>query len=167
MFPPQDLILHCLCLQFFPALLSTNGSTSSNPAFCTSAANSIALHTPEPLLGLQSISATTSYLSSSFHLEDGASSLRINRPSPVVTLFSSINYLVRHILRDPGRSHRAGEVGVSETPGEQAPLDCSQLAVEEWPTPSTPMKLQRFLGFASFYHRVIFDYSRVTAGLSS
>lgn len=32
-------------------------------------------------------------------------------------------------------------------------------AVEEWPTPSSLKKLQRFLGFTNFYLRFIQDYS--------
>ncbi len=39
--------------------------------------------------------------------------------------------------------------------------------VADWPTPSTRMELQRFLGFASFYQHFIRNYSLVAAHLTT
>ncbi len=39
-------------------------------------------------------------------------------------------------------------------------------AVAEWPQPDSRKQLQRFLGFASFYRRVIKNFNRVAAPLS-
>ncbi|CAK6981241.1 uncharacterized protein LOC108874699, partial [Scomber scombrus] len=39
-------------------------------------------------------------------------------------------------------------------------------AVEQWPAPATRKQLQRFLGFANFYRRLIRDYSRLAAPFS-
>ncbi len=40
-------------------------------------------------------------------------------------------------------------------------------AVAEWPTPQTIKELQRFLGFANFYHRFIKGFSLLTAPLTT
>ncbi|KAL0173914.1 hypothetical protein M9458_029882, partial [Cirrhinus mrigala] len=40
-------------------------------------------------------------------------------------------------------------------------------AIQEWPTPNTVKKLQRFLGFSNFYHCFIQNYSIITAPLTS
>ncbi len=40
-------------------------------------------------------------------------------------------------------------------------------AVKEWPLPLSVKELQRFLGFANFYHRFIKDFSLHTAPLTS
>uniref|UniRef100_A0A8C1XXR9 ribonuclease H n=1 Tax=Cyprinus carpio TaxID=7962 RepID=A0A8C1XXR9_CYPCA len=40
-------------------------------------------------------------------------------------------------------------------------------AVRNWPTPTTIKELQRFLGFANFYHRYIQNYSSITNPLTS
>ncbi len=40
-------------------------------------------------------------------------------------------------------------------------------AVKEWPLPQSVKELQRFLGFANFYHRFIKDFSLHTAQLTS
>ena len=39
-------------------------------------------------------------------------------------------------------------------------------AVTDWPIPSDRKQLQRFLGFANFYHRFIRDYSSVASPLT-
>ena len=39
-------------------------------------------------------------------------------------------------------------------------------AVEQWPTPTNRKALQRFLGFANFYHRFIRNYSSIAAPLT-
>jgi hypothetical protein len=38
-------------------------------------------------------------------------------------------------------------------------------AVVDWPQPMSRVQLQRFLGFANFYHRFIWDYSTLAAPL--
>ncbi|KAK3544517.1 hypothetical protein QTP86_014096 [Hemibagrus guttatus] len=40
-------------------------------------------------------------------------------------------------------------------------------AVRDWPTPTSVKELQRFLGFANFYHRFIKDYSSITSPLTN
>ena len=39
-------------------------------------------------------------------------------------------------------------------------------AVADWPTPTSRKQLQRFLGFADFYRRFIWNYSRVATPLT-
>ncbi|KAK3512021.1 hypothetical protein QTP70_027617 [Hemibagrus guttatus] len=47
-------------------------------------------------------------------------------------------------------------------------MDCTKVeAIKSWPQPSTVKDLQRFLGFANFYHRFISGYSDLTAPLTS
>ena len=88
MFSSGDLI--CLCSttsvqQHFSC------STTGTPALCTSAANSLALCSPESLLTTLTTSANVSNRSSSFHLQNG-----LSPPSPAVV--KSINYLARYSL---------------------------------------------------------------------
>ena len=40
-------------------------------------------------------------------------------------------------------------------------------AVSEWPTPGTIKRLQRLLGFANFYRRLIRGFSQIAAPLTS
>ncbi|KAL0150131.1 hypothetical protein M9458_054558 [Cirrhinus mrigala] len=40
-------------------------------------------------------------------------------------------------------------------------------AVKDWPQPTTVKELQRFCGFPNFYHRFIFQYSQLSAPLTS
>lgn len=47
--------------------------------------------------------------------------------------------------------------------GQLSPDPAKMQAVADWPTPSS---LQSFLGFASFYHHFIRDYSKVAAPLT-
>ncbi|KAK3506869.1 hypothetical protein QTP70_030608 [Hemibagrus guttatus] len=47
-------------------------------------------------------------------------------------------------------------------------MDCAKVeAIKSWPQPDTGKDLQRFLGFANFYHRFISGYSDLTAPLTS
>jgi hypothetical protein len=39
-------------------------------------------------------------------------------------------------------------------------------AIRDWPTPQSVREVQVFLGFANFYQRFIYMYSRVAKGLS-
>ena len=64
----------------------------------TSAANSSALCSTESPPTPQSTSSTLNNLSSSFHLENGDSSLCINPPSVAITLLCSVNYLELYCL---------------------------------------------------------------------
>lgn len=40
-------------------------------------------------------------------------------------------------------------------------------AIQNWPAPTTVKELQRFLGFANFYHRFIANYSKIATPLTS
>ncbi|KAK3509093.1 hypothetical protein QTP70_020297 [Hemibagrus guttatus] len=51
---------------------------------------------------------------------------------------------------------------------ERIQMDCGKVeAIKSWPQPGTVKYLQRFLGFANFYHRFISGYSDLTTPLTS
>ncbi|XP_053530636.1 uncharacterized protein LOC128628963 [Ictalurus punctatus] len=51
---------------------------------------------------------------------------------------------------------------------EGVAMDQSKVrAVVEWPTPRTVEELQRFLGFANFYQRLIRDFCKIAQPLTS
>jgi len=39
--------------------------------------------------------------------------------------------------------------------------------IQEWPVPTCYKDVQVFLGFANFYRRFIYNYSRLAAGLNN
>lgn len=51
-------------------------------------------------------------------------------------------------------------LGLSVEKGQPRADPAKIKAVVEWPTPTTRKQLQRFLGFANFYHRFIRNYSQ-------
>lgn len=58
-------------------------------------------------------------------------------------------------------------LGYIIVPGEISMDPIKVEAVKEWPQPQTRKQLQRFLGFAHFYHWFIRNYSKIAAPLTA